>query len=154
MELIIKVGDQVLLDCTAESKALSSLKNRLAGRVGLVISEDRALGFPDSPHNYTVRFPRMGRKLQVDLDLHFSVLIKYQPQQIREIMINALELLDMADQQLRGFGHAYKGYGVIDLVSSMGLKAEEWDALRERAKIYLPEECVDNIDDYFSGDKL
>lgn len=80
MEFLIKVGDQVLLDCTAESKALPNLKKRLAGRVGLVVSEDRALGFPDSPHNYTVRFPRMGRKPQVDVDLHFSVLVKDQPQ--------------------------------------------------------------------------
>lgn len=60
-----------------------------------------------------------------------------------------LEMLDMADQQLRGFGHAIKGYGVRDLVSSMGLKAEEWNTLRDRAKVYLPEECVEEIDEYF-----
>lgn len=59
-------------------------------------------------------------------------------------------MLDMADQQLRGFGHARNGYGVRDLVSSMGLKAEEWSTLRDRAKVYLPEECVEEIDEYFS----
>lgn len=80
MEFLIEVGDQVLLDCTAESKALPSLKKRLIGRVGLVVSEERAFGFPDAPHNYTVRFPRVGRKPEVDVDLHFSVLIKDQQQ--------------------------------------------------------------------------
>lgn len=62
-------------------------------------------------------------------------------------------MLDMADQQLRGFGHALHGYGVIDLVSSMGLKEVEWNTLRDKAKVYLPEECVEEIDEYFSGNR-
>lgn len=79
MREFIEVGDQVQLDCTAESKALASLKKRLAGRIGVVVGQcSETPGV--AAFDYTVRFPRVGRKAEIELDLHFSILDKTQRQ--------------------------------------------------------------------------
>lgn len=74
----LNVGDHVRLDCAPDSKALARLKQKLAGRLGEVIQEVSAFEAPDMPYEYKVKFPKEGRKAEVELDLHFSILIKAQ----------------------------------------------------------------------------
>lgn len=57
-----------------------------------------------------------------------------------------------AEHQLTGFAHAFQGYGIISLVESMGLKAEEWTELRERVIGFLPGELVEEIEKHFAGE--
>ena len=48
-----------------------------------------------------------------------------------------LQMIDRAEQQLRGFIHAVQGYDLEQLVISMGLTKKEWDVMRKDCN-YLP----------------
>lgn len=54
-----------------------------------------------------------------------------------------------AEQQLTGFAHAARGFGVISLIEAMGLTAQEWEQLRTDMK-FLPNSIFNEIEDYFT----
>lgn len=58
-----------------------------------------------------------------------------------------MELIE-AEQQLTGFAHAWEGYDIVSLVQGMGLRLEEWDAIKDDAP-WLPEKLRREIDAYF-----
>lgn len=60
--------------------------------------------------------------------------------------------IEFALQQFIGFTHGKKGFPVRELVSSMGLKKEEWDRLNEEEDMalgHLDVEDCEEIDKYF-----
>ena len=40
--------------------------------------------------------------------------------------------VDFAEQQLVGYAHAKRGYSLIDLISSMGMKNNEWEKIKSK----------------------
>lgn len=56
--------------------------------------------------------------------------------------------LNMAEQQLIGFGHASQGFRITELADSMGLTKKEWIKLRENAP--LKELDKKELDDFFN----
>jgi len=63
-------------------------------------------------------------------------------------MVNKLQL---AEAQFIGFVHGKHGYGVLDLVISMGLTRTEWSSLRNQLTMNASD--VTEIDNYFSKKK-
>jgi hypothetical protein len=58
--------------------------------------------------------------------------------------------IDKAEQQLLGFTHAKQGYSLIDLISSMGLKKDEWETLNANYELtYLSDDDIEEINEYF-----
>ena len=58
--------------------------------------------------------------------------------------------LEKAEQQILGFYHAYQGYDIESLVSSMGLTEKEFKKMLKRGMLdYLPKELGDEIVNYF-----
>ena len=55
--------------------------------------------------------------------------------------------LELAEQQLVGFAHASKGYGIVDLAQSMGLKKSEWKSLK--GKVHLKPSDEQELDEHF-----
>lgn len=50
------------------------------------------------------------------------------------------KLLGLAEAQLLGFFHAKRGFDLRDLVTAMGLTAEEWEKLQELYGLeYIPQ---------------
>lgn len=59
----------------------------------------------------------------------------------------------LALAQFTGFAHAKNGYGIIDLVNSMGLTEEEWDEIKnDEIKILSDADTLD-INEHFSRQK-
>lgn len=63
--------------------------------------------------------------------------------------------LNQAEQQLRGFIHAKKGYDLNSLIQSMGLTKTEWQSMKRIYKLnfMLPVE-IKKIDEHFKNQKL
>lgn len=54
--------------------------------------------------------------------------------------------LEKAEQQIRGFYHAYNGGGLIDLCEAMGLTAKEYETMLKKGMLeYLPPELGKEI---------
>ncbi len=72
------VGDRVQLDCSTGSAAKAELKKRLCGRKGVIVKtwSPETLGITDDPGNYQVKFFADGRKKEVVVELHKSILVK------------------------------------------------------------------------------
>jgi hypothetical protein len=67
--------------------------------------------------------------------------------------IKLLEV-EKAEQQLTGFAHAKHGYGLTELISSMGLKEYEWNILKKDYSLtYLTADEIEEIGTYFKTDK-
>jgi hypothetical protein len=59
--------------------------------------------------------------------------------------------IDKAEQQLLGFTHAKQGYDLISLISSMGLKKDEWENLKANYNLsYLSDDDKNEIEEYFT----
>jgi len=63
-------------------------------------------------------------------------------------MTTKKEMLDLAEAQFLGFKHAQQGFGLIELVSSMGLTWKEWDKMADDC-VSLTVEDKAEIDRYF-----
>lgn len=61
--------------------------------------------------------------------------------------------IKLAEQQIVGFIHARRGDDLMSLIQSMGLKKEEWEALREENLGFLDYEKK-QIDNYFKDDSV
>lgn len=58
--------------------------------------------------------------------------------------------IEKAEQQLTGFAHAKRGFNLVSLIQSMGLKEYEWKKIKFNASILgLNKDEVLEIDDYF-----
>lgn len=59
--------------------------------------------------------------------------------------------IDLADQQFIGFATATYGHGgIIELVESMGLTENEWDALKSNNRLgLLSEDDIEDVDIFF-----
>lgn len=57
--------------------------------------------------------------------------------------------LELAGQQFVGYTHAKKGYGLIDLVESMGLTKEEWVKLEKIEAPLFTKSELDEINLHF-----
>jgi len=66
------------------------------------------------------------------------------------LVVNIVDMLHAAEQQLFGFVAHIKGDSIVDLVDAMGLTQEEWDKLRDGEASYIPEELKQTVDDYFT----
>ncbi len=60
-----------------------------------------------------------------------------------------MSLLQLAEQQLTGYAHASKGFGIEDLAQSMGLKKSEWEKIKARKLVDLKPLDVEYLDAYF-----
>lgn len=66
-------------------------------------------------------------------------------------MTNKLtNLMMLAEAQILGFYHRDEGGSMRDLVSSMGLKRDEWEVIWKETSChsYLPEELQKDIEEY------
>lgn len=53
-----------------------------------------------------------------------------------------------AEQQFLGFAHAKDGYSARDLAESMGLKKDEWEALKPM--LNLKDSDIEDIDNFLN----
>jgi len=60
--------------------------------------------------------------------------------------------MELAEAQILGFYGCYNGGSMTDLVSSMGLKREEWEIIKKEMSVqsYLPQELGDEIEEYLN----
>ena len=59
--------------------------------------------------------------------------------------------LHMAEQQILGFYHCYNGGDLDSLLLSMNLEKKEYDEMLKNEMLnYLPEELLEEIEDYLS----
>lgn len=60
---------------------------------------------------------------------------------------------EFAAQQLLAFSHCEHGYGLTDLVSSMGLTQEEWTDLKNDQAVFqaLKSSVIADLDEYFKN---
>ena len=59
----------------------------------------------------------------------------------------------LAEQQLFGFLHAKKGYGLISLIEGMDLKEEEWYEITDKYNLGLTDHEKLTVGWYFSNKK-
>ena len=55
---------------------------------------------------------------------------------------------EMAIQQFTGYHHAYTGFSVSELATSMGLDAEEWEVLKPEMP-WLDKHLVAELDEHY-----
>jgi len=60
-------------------------------------------------------------------------------------------MLELALAQFTGYHLGNNGYGVGELVSSMGLTEEEWEKIKEDEDISLDDDEIKEINNYFKG---
>lgn len=63
------------------------------------------------------------------------------------------EQSEFAIQQLIGFNHAKKGYDIVELCTSMGLKKREWLKIRKDVSVWLCAQDVKDVNEYFLVNK-
>ena len=56
----------------------------------------------------------------------------------------------LAEQQLLGYFHAKRGYGLIDLIINMGLSKKEWKSINKEVKIDITEQERTEVEEHFS----
>jgi hypothetical protein len=61
--------------------------------------------------------------------------------------------LDLAEAQLLGYSHCKKGYSLIDLVISMGLKISEWEKIKKEYPQSLSDDDIKEVDIHFERGK-
>lgn len=60
------------------------------------------------------------------------------------------KLIDYAEQQLRGYSHAKRGYSLRDLILSMGLRKSEWETIKKQGCLtYITKDEKAKIDEFF-----
>ena len=60
---------------------------------------------------------------------------------------------EMAIQQFTGYHHAYQGFPVTELATSMGLDEEEWELLKPEMP-WLDKRIVEELDEHYSEELL
>ena len=55
-----------------------------------------------------------------------------------------------AEQQLVGFLHAKRGYGIIDLIVNMGLSKNEWQQINEEHNLDITEQERAEVEEHFA----
>ena len=57
--------------------------------------------------------------------------------------------IGLAEQQLIGFKHRDSGYGLIELITAMGLTKKEWQAIKRNIPSYLKYDDIVRINEHF-----
>lgn len=76
MLLFYCVGAQVSIDCSPESSVYAHVKRKFSGRVGVVIEAWNPVdGLPSDYRNAKVKFPKVGRRKEQEIDVNFDNLV-------------------------------------------------------------------------------
>ncbi len=59
-------------------------------------------------------------------------------------------MIQFAEQQLIGYLHAKRGYGLEDLIISMGLSLDEWKEIKEKSNLDITDEEREEIEEHFA----
>ena len=59
-------------------------------------------------------------------------------------------MVQLVEQQLRGFCHAKNGYDLLSLITSMNLSKQEWVKLKSEYDLsFMSDDQKSEIDDYY-----
>jgi hypothetical protein len=67
-----------------------------------------------------------------------------------EMVTREQNLLDMAEQQLLGYVHGFRGDDAVSLVENMGLTKKEWEKIKATSMNPLSDEETKEVDDLLS----
>lgn len=59
-------------------------------------------------------------------------------------------MTQFAEQQLLGYFHAKRGYGLIDLIINMGLSRSEWNEIKQKSNLDITDAEMQEVENHFS----
>lgn len=59
-------------------------------------------------------------------------------------------MTQFAEQQLLGYFHAKRGYGLIDLIVNMGLSKNEWKQIKSKSNLDITDAEMQEVEEHFS----